>query len=349
MARKLRVLFKGAIYHVTIRGIGRRRLFDDDTDRERFLERLGEAVDTFGVRLYLFALMTNHVHLLCETPKANLSEFMHQLQTAYSVYYNRRHRRSGHLMQGRFGAELVAGDAYLLRLSRYIHLNPVFVSGVKQLPLKDKVRYLRGYRWSSFRGYAGLSEQWSFVEEGPILAQMGVRAGERRKAYRQFVESGVAETDEEMVLLVHGSRWGIGDEEFQAQVRERYEQQVKLFRRSEDVSFRRVVTAVPVGAVLESVSREFGVDRESLRRRAYGCVARAVAALLLMREAGMREREVAGMLGMGTGAAVSHQIQRLRQRMAEDADLRRRVERLSSKLARREKSVRRGKMSNFKG
>ncbi|MFO7535147.1 MAG: transposase, partial [Kiritimatiellia bacterium] len=90
MARKLRVQFEGAIYHVRLRGVDRRKLFDDDDERARFLKRLAEAVEEYGVRLYLFCLMTNHVHLLVETPKANLSVFMHKLQTAYTVYYNLR-------------------------------------------------------------------------------------------------------------------------------------------------------------------------------------------------------------------------------------------------------------------
>lgn len=111
IARKLRVQYEGAISHVTVRGVERRRIFDDDADRERFLNRLGEAVAEYGVRLYLFCCMRNHAHVVCETPRANLSAFMLKLQTAYTVYYNLRHRRAGHLMQGRFGAEPVAGDA----------------------------------------------------------------------------------------------------------------------------------------------------------------------------------------------------------------------------------------------
>jgi REP element-mobilizing transposase RayT len=112
MARKLRVEDPGAIYHVTVRGVERRPLFVDDRDRERFVRRLGDAVAEYGVRLYLFCLMGNHVHLLIETPQANLSAFMHKVQTAYTVYFNLRHGRSGHLMQGRFGAEPVEGDEY---------------------------------------------------------------------------------------------------------------------------------------------------------------------------------------------------------------------------------------------
>ena len=147
MARKLRVQFEGAIYHVTIRGVDRRRIFDDDADRDRFLLKLGEAAEACGVRLYLFCLMTNHVHLLAETPHANLSVFMHKLQTDYTVYYYLRHRRSEHLMQGRFGAVLVQGDEYLLKLSRYIHLNPVFIRAQKAKTQEKRVKALR--EWTS--------------------------------------------------------------------------------------------------------------------------------------------------------------------------------------------------------
>src|ERR1035437_840283 len=118
MARKLRVQFEGAIYHVTLRGVERRDLFADDWDRKRFLEQLSRGVELDGVRLYLFCLMRNHAHLLIETPMSNLSSFMHRLQTAYAVYFDRRHQRCGHLLQGRYGAVPVEGDEYLLKLSR---------------------------------------------------------------------------------------------------------------------------------------------------------------------------------------------------------------------------------------
>ena len=110
--------FEGAIYHVTLRGVERRELFRDDGDRERFLDQLCKAVECDGVRVYLFCLMSNHVHLVVETPRANLSQFMHRLQTSYTVYFNLRHQRAGHLVQGRYGAVVVEGDEYLLKLSR---------------------------------------------------------------------------------------------------------------------------------------------------------------------------------------------------------------------------------------
>jgi len=328
MARKLRVQFEGAIYHVTIRGVGRRRIFDDDADRERFLTRMGEAVEECGVRLYLFCCMLNHAHLLCETPQANLSAFMHKLQTAYSVYYNLRHRRAGHLMQGRFGAEPVAGEEYLLKLSRYIHLNPVFVRRMRKQPPEVRVQHLRAYPWSSYRGYAGLARPFDFVDEGPILAQTGVPPKRQRRAYRRFVETGIAETDEEFLELVKTSPWGIGDEEFQARIRDLHTGQAIRARRKEDVSFRRVSPTATATAVLDVVAAEFGIEAATLRRRQYDCVARAVAAQLLGRHAGMNQRDIGTFLGMGTGSAVCRQLQRLRQRQARHDVLKKQVERI---------------------
>ena len=103
MARTQRIEYEGAVYHVTARGNERREIFRDDADREHFLRVLGESVGRFEVRLYLFCLMANHLHLVVETPRANLGRFMHRLQTAYTIHFNLRHCRSGHLMQGRYG------------------------------------------------------------------------------------------------------------------------------------------------------------------------------------------------------------------------------------------------------
>ena len=95
---------------MTIRGNERKAIFKTDEDREQFLIKLSESVERYDVRLYLYALMTNHAHFVLETPRGNLSRFMHRFQTAYTVYYNRKHRRSGHLMQGRYGASVVDED-----------------------------------------------------------------------------------------------------------------------------------------------------------------------------------------------------------------------------------------------
>ena len=143
VARKLRVEYEGAIYHVTVRSNGGRGLFKNDGDRRYLLDRLGEAAATYQVRVYLFCLMSNHFHLVVETPKANLGRFMQGVLTGYGVYYNRRHRLHGHVTQGRYGARLVEGNEYLLKLSRYVHLNPVKIAAVMSKSLAERLARLR--------------------------------------------------------------------------------------------------------------------------------------------------------------------------------------------------------------
>ena len=332
MARKLRVQFEGAIYHVTIRGVERRRIFKDDGDRGRFLAGVKEAEGEYGVRVYLFCLMTNHVHLLVETPRGNLSAFMHKLQTAYTVYYNHRHRRAGHLTQGRFRAMPVEGDEYLLKLSRYIHLNPVFVGALAEQPLERRVEALRQYPWSSYRGYAGLAQGAGFVDEGPILAQMEVAEKKSRRVYRRYVEAGLAKTDEEFLEVLKGSRWGIGGGEFVARMRDLHTDLVARVKRPEDVSFRRVEGKVAPEAVMRLVADAFGMKGEDLGKRRYGCEARAVAARMLVKYAGLNQRDIGGILGMGSGSAVCRQLKRLRERRTGDTEWEARVAALERAL-----------------
>jgi putative transposase len=169
MARKLRVEYEGAIYHVTVRANGKGDLFADDRDRRYLLERMAAAVETYRVRLYQFCLMSNHFHLVVETPGGNLGQFMQGVLTGYGVYYNRRHGSHGHVTQGRYGARVVEGNEYLLKLSRYVHLNPVKLVRERSKSLAERVEGLRKYAWSSYPSYAGLAPRNTFVCYDPIL------------------------------------------------------------------------------------------------------------------------------------------------------------------------------------
>lgn len=131
MARPLRIEFNGALYHVTSRGDRHEAIHEDDKDRERFLEVLAEVVERFNWVCHAYCLMSNHYHLVVETPDANLSKGMRQLNGVYTQASNRRHHRSGHLFQGRFKGILVDKDSYLLELTRYVVLNPVRARMVK--------------------------------------------------------------------------------------------------------------------------------------------------------------------------------------------------------------------------
>lgn len=313
-------------------GQQRERLFRDDRDFQRFLLRLAEGVEEFGIRLYLFTLMSNHYHLVLETPGGNLSRFMQNLSTAYTVYFNKRHRRHGHLLDGRYKAKVVSGDEYLLKLTRYVHQNPVWVAGWKDRPIGDRIKQLRAYPWSSYAGYIGLRKGWEFVDEEPILAMMSGPKRARRSGYREFVETGLAEGDEEFQEALKASPTGIGDEEFRKWVESLRWKKLGQRKKAEDVSFRRVQEALSAEEVLQILAEVFGVPREEFEKRRRDSPLRAVAARYLIRYAGVTQREVARLLGVGTGGAVSAQLARLPELIRKDNSLRQRTERIEDRL-----------------
>ena len=184
MARPLRIEFPGALYHVTSRGDRREPIFEDDEDRRKFLRVLAETVDRFNWICHAYCLMTNHYHLVVETPEANLSKGMRQLNGVYTQASNRRHRRTGHLFQGRFKAILVDKDSYLLELTRYVVLNPVRAKMVK---------HPRQYAWSSYRAMVGEARVPNWLAADGVLAQFGNRRGEARHRYAKFVREGAGE------------------------------------------------------------------------------------------------------------------------------------------------------------
>jgi putative transposase len=125
MARRLRLQYSDAIYHLMARGSGRQDIVCDDVDRDRLLEHLGRTAVRCSWRIYAFALMSNHLHVVLKTPQPNLSRGMQALLSAYANGWSRRHRFSGHVFQGRYRAELVEDETYLWTVTRHVHLNPV--------------------------------------------------------------------------------------------------------------------------------------------------------------------------------------------------------------------------------
>ena len=191
MARPLRIEFPGAWYHFTCRGNERNSIFKDDTDRKEFLSILKDSLEKYATQLHGYVLMENHFHLILHTPSGNLRHFAQRFNTAYTVYYNRKHKRNGHLYQGRYKAILIEKDSYLLVLSRYIHLNPVKIKKIKKLSLSERIEYLRSYRWSSNLGYGLLRYRNDFMCYGDVLDYMGEDTKNGRKGYREFVEDGL--------------------------------------------------------------------------------------------------------------------------------------------------------------
>lgn len=177
MPRKLREDVEGAVHHVFARGNNKQRIYFDDADRRGYLDLLGRVARWTGWRCLAYCLMDNHVHLLVETPRANLAAGMQQLHGRYAQDFNQRHRRSGHLFQGRYGATRVASDAQFLSAVAYVVRNPV-AGGLCGSPGE--------WNWSS---HAATVEGWSadWFDLGTLLTRLAALGGDPRKRYAELV------------------------------------------------------------------------------------------------------------------------------------------------------------------
>ncbi len=182
MSRPLRIELAGGLYHVTSRGDRREAIYFSDADRQQWLTIFAEVCQRFNWRCHAWCQMTNHYHLVVETPEANLAQGMRQLNGVYTQYINRAHRRVGHVFQGRYKAILVERDAYLVELSRYVVLNPVR-AGMVSLPGE--------WPWSSWQAMMGQAPSAEWLETRWLLRQFSEDDIQARKAYEDFVRAGV--------------------------------------------------------------------------------------------------------------------------------------------------------------
>ena len=181
MARPLRIEFAGALYHVTSRGDGQEDIYLDSEDREVFYAVLTEVCRRFNWKVHAECQMSNHYHLLVETPDGNLASGMRQLNGVYTQRFNRRHGRVGHVFQGRYKGIIVQKESYLLELARYIVLNPVRAR---------MVRAAKDWPWSSYRATAGLAKGSEWLYSDWILSAFAKRRHTAMDRYRTFVSEG---------------------------------------------------------------------------------------------------------------------------------------------------------------
>ena len=212
MSRPLRIEYAGAVYHITARGNERGEIFTDNHDRQRFIGMLIDNLDMYKVRLYAYVLMGNHYHLLIETRNANLSVFMHALQSHYTNYFNNRHDRVGHLFQGRYKAIMVDKDGYLLELSRYIHLNPVR-AGLTRRPGE--------WKWGSYDEYVSKQTGCKWVESETVLRYFGRSRGEAARKYINYIKEGMEEDGASPFDAIKG-QIVLGDEDFFNKIKNKY-------------------------------------------------------------------------------------------------------------------------------
>ena len=315
MARPLRVELAGAAYHVMARGNEGRAVFRDDEDRRRFLDTLAEMVERFGVRLHAYCLMPNHYHLLLETPHANLSQAVGWLQVTYTVRFNRRHRRSGHLFQGRFKAQLIDADEYAQGLVEYVHLNPVRPRQKNQRLPKERAAELDAYGWSSHRAYAGLTHKVPGWLCQDWLRYWGAKPVEARRQYRRSLArwfDGPVESPWRGLIggLVLGGD-GLLAKAQRHLAGKRAEEETRWLRQRQEPGLRKRLEKV-LGAETDERVRIWA------RVRLGGERSVAVA-----REAGYRG-----------GSSVGQVVRRVEQRSIADDELRKKLARIKANLSR---------------
>lgn len=282
------------------------------------MDTLAAAASRFDLQLLAFCLMDNHYHLFLRTPQANLSRAMHWLNVTYTVRFFRRHGRSGHLLQGRFKAVLVAEEGHWLHLSRYLHLNPVR-AGVVQDPAD--------YEWSSFRDYTRQRSRFAWLRAGEILAQYGESETGRRRRYRKSCLAWAKKPGK--VWEEVRSAVVLGSAQVVEELVKKHGPAGKRELVPDFVQARRQV--LKVEAELGRVAEVFGVKRDELFRRRRNFVARQAAYYHLVVHGGLKAAEVGAMMGV-RGEAVSMGLTRLRTRLAEERGLRKKIESLSVML-----------------
>lgn len=263
MARRLRVEFPGAFYHVMARGNHRQPIFHDDLDRQHYLNRLEHYRVRDGFTIYAYVLMANHMHLLMETAQIPLSKTMQGLHCTYARFYNWRYRQVGHLFQGRYKAILCDREAYLLELVRYIHLNPA-----RAQASLDPLRY----PWSSHRAYMGDPSAVK-VETSLVLGQFGTRLGAARRAFLAFVAQGLGDGHQARFYDVTEQQF-LGDREFINQV---------ASRRHGDRPAQAQKPALPFDLLVRAVAHACGAEPHLLLhedRRRHWLKARALLVYL---------------------------------------------------------------------
>jgi putative transposase len=247
MARKLRVEYPGAIYHVMNRGDRREAIFLDDSDRQLFLATLSEACGKTGWQVHALCLLPNHFHLVLETPLANLVVGMKWLLGAYTERFNRRHKLSGHLFSGRYKSLIVdgSGNGYLQTVCDYVHLNPV------RAKLLKPNEPLRKYRWSSWPEYLKPpSKRWPWLRVDRLLGEYRIPRDSptgRRQLETVLEQRRVGEAGTDYKVLRRG--WCLGPEEFRQELLEQMQDKM----RAEHYGSERQETAE---AVAEAIVRE---------------------------------------------------------------------------------------------
>jgi len=315
MPRHARLDAAGTLHHVIVRGIEKRRIVDDQKDRESFVSRLGDVVADTQTGIYAWSLMVNHAHLLVRSGPLGLAQFMRRLLTGYAIGYNRRHSRIGHVFHNRYRSIVCEEDSYFRELIRYIHLNPLRVKLVKN------IAELNEFPWSGHAVIMGnIRHEWQ--DRGYALSWFGKSEGVSKKAYLAYIREGMTQgrrsdltggglvrslggwsevvslRSNKQQILTDERILGTGDfvEKILKEADERFRSQIRAKNQRSKMQ-----------EIIEGMCRKERINSKELRlggRRKVVSKVRADLVHMLMNELGIPSAEIARQLGVSTSAVV---------------------------------------------
>ena len=310
MSRPLRITYPDAFYHITSRGNEQKAVFKNKRDRTKFLEYLESASERYSAVIHAYCMMDNHYHLLLETPSGNLSQIMRHINGAYTIYFNVKRDRSGHLFQGRYKAILVDRDEYAKELSRYIHLNPVRAK-IVELPEE--------YEWSSYMFFIGKKKKPEWLYTDFILSYFGRKRSSAEKEYQRFVNLIIGE-DHESPLKDIVSSTLLGPPDFIRYIKDTYISGKKADKNIP--ALREFIDKVSVNDIFERVEGVFS-DNHVLSRN--------VKIYLCKKYTANRLSEIGAYFNIGE-SGVSKVYRRLSQRIEKDKKLKRNIDKIIKNL-----------------
>ncbi|MFH1062626.1 MAG: transposase [Candidatus Omnitrophota bacterium] len=314
MARPYRLQGEGILYHLTSRGDDRKKIFLSEFDFEKFLEYLKIAKEKFKFYLYAYCLMGNHYHLLIETTQPNLSRIMQNINSSYTLYYNKKRSKCGHVFQGRYKSIIVEADEYFKELSRYIHLNPV------------KARIVNSpeeYKWSSYRTYINKSDNNEIID----IAEAKRLLGMEMREYISFVKAGMLEKENLMEKVYAG--FLLGGKEF---IKEQLEEIANQTSEKDFAYKREVFSQTDPRDIINIVAKHFKQTPEEVKTsNKRPMTAKKMAIYLIRKKTNLTNNQIGEMFNMKF-SAISKAVLAFTSQMDKDKRLRELVKMITSKV-----------------
>jgi len=294
-------------------------VFSVPADYAYFITLLQDTSELWNIRIAAYCLMSNHYHLLVQTPEANLSRCMRHINGLYTQYYNRTYQVDGQLFRGRFKSILVDADSYLLELVKYIHRNPL------RAGIVDTVDE---YVWSSHRGYLSYTEKWNWIYKDFVLSMLSPSSKKQKKAYNDLIR----EKESASILAVFNNAKlpaVLGTEAFIDRIRSTFYSPSHVRR----VPQSRIL-AIPIAEIKQLVAREYRTRREALTASRRGIInePRDVAVYLARRYSGKTLLEIGAEFNMSQYSSVSSVVSKMKEAVARDRKLRKRVEGIEKRM-----------------